>query len=241
MWPVIFHCGGLTIYSYGLAIALGGALGGCLAWLLRPRGLFELTQYLSLCLLTTLGAGFGARWLGSIAASGDGTGGLSSLGVPLIVGPTILAYCRLSGLDYRRVFDYLMPFAIFGAAFQRTFGCFLAGCCRGEPTELPWGVNFPGSAVAVHPTQLYQGLGLFLIFFFLVGWHSATPGRKALLALASYGLVGLLVAPLRVGLGDPWWLGLTPYAWIHGLTAVACLAAAALLAPTPARFESVRV
>lgn len=241
MQPILFHLDGIPIYSYGLAIALGAALGGVLAWNSRPRGLFELTQYLNLCLLTTLGAGLGARWLGSMTPGGDAAGGLSSLGVPLIVGPLVLAHCRLSGLDCRRVLDHLMPFAVFGAAFQRTFGCFLAGCCRGEATGLPWGVHFPGSTEAVHPTQLYLGLGLFLAFFLLVGWHPAPPGRKALLALACYGFVGLLVAPLRVGLGDPGWLGLTPYAWIHGLTAAVCLAAVTLLGRTPRQLTVFRV
>ena len=232
MQPILFQFNGFPIYSYGLAITLGAILGGILAWRMRPRGLFELTQYLNLCLLTTLGAGLGARWLGMLTTDGDTVGGLSSLGVPLIVGPTILAYCRLSGLDSRRVFDHLMPFAVFGAAFQRTLGCFLAGCCHGKATELPWGVHLPGFTEAVHPTQLYLGLGLFLAFFLLVGWHPTPPGRKTFLALACYGLLGLLVAPLRVGLGDPWWLGLTPYAWIHGLLAIVCLAAALLTRPS---------
>jgi phosphatidylglycerol---prolipoprotein diacylglyceryl transferase len=32
--------------------------------------------------------------------------------------------------------------------------CFSAGCCRGTPTDLPWGVEFDG--IACHPTQLYE-------------------------------------------------------------------------------------
>ncbi len=36
-------------------------------------------------------------------------------------------------------------------------GCFYAGCCYGTPTDLPWGVVFPGvDALAHHPTQLYE-------------------------------------------------------------------------------------
>ena len=34
-------------------------------------------------------------------------------------------------------------------------GCFVAGCCYGTPTLLPWGVRFHDD-VARHPTQLYE-------------------------------------------------------------------------------------
>ncbi|MDY7091457.1 MAG: prolipoprotein diacylglyceryl transferase [Acidobacteriota bacterium] len=233
MKPILLHLAEVPVYSYGLAMILGAFLGGAMAWRMRPQGLFELSQYLNLCLLTTLGASVGARWLGATAFGGSSGAGLSSLGVPLLVVPAIFIYCRWSGLDYRRVFDYLMPFAVLGAAFQRTFGCFLAGCCGGKATGLPWGVRFPGMAATVHPTQLYLGIGLFLTFFVFVGWVSARPGRKALTVLACYAVVCLLVAPLRIGLGEPFWLELTPYAWVHGLIALLSLLAATYLSWKP--------
>lgn len=37
--------------------------------------------------------------------------------------------------------------------------CFVAGCCYGTPTNLPWGVCFPAiDNVPRHPTQLYEVL-----------------------------------------------------------------------------------
>ena len=47
-----------------------------------------------------------------------------------------------------------------GHAMSR-IGCFLAGCCYGVPTDLPWGVTFINPmvdapvGVPLHPTQLY--------------------------------------------------------------------------------------
>jgi len=35
------------------------------------------------------------------------------------------------------------------------FGCWLAGCCYGVPTSLPWGIDF-GDGLRRHPTQLYE-------------------------------------------------------------------------------------
>lgn len=34
-------------------------------------------------------------------------------------------------------------------------GCFVAGCCHGVPTTMPWGIDF-GDGIHRHPTQLYE-------------------------------------------------------------------------------------
>ena len=44
-------------------------------------------------------------------------------------------------------------------------GCFLNGCCYGK--EVAWGIYFPVHQARLHPTQLYDAAGLFLIFLFL--------------------------------------------------------------------------
>ncbi len=41
-------------------------------------------------------------------------------------------------------------------------GCLMFGCCYGLPTDLPWGICFPGApdngSLPRHPTQLYESL-----------------------------------------------------------------------------------
>lgn len=76
-----------------------------------------------------------------------------------------------------RLADASIPGIATGIVLMRT-GCFLRGCCFGEPTTLPWGVTYPmgsqpwshqvvsggvqlASALAgemrpVHPTQIYE-------------------------------------------------------------------------------------
>jgi phosphatidylglycerol:prolipoprotein diacylglycerol transferase len=49
---------------------------------------------------------------------------------------------------------FVIPVAV-GIAIGRA-GCFVAGCCYGTPTSLPWGVDFFGDGVHRHPTQLYE-------------------------------------------------------------------------------------
>lgn len=51
-----------------------------------------------------------------------------------------------------------------GHAFGR-LGCFCAGCCYGVETDSFLGVNFPNLNAKVYPTQLYESLFLFVLFF----------------------------------------------------------------------------
>jgi prolipoprotein diacylglyceryltransferase len=37
------------------------------------------------------------------------------------------------------------------------WGCFVNGCCAGQPTSLPWCVDF-GDGICRHPTQIYESL-----------------------------------------------------------------------------------
>jgi phosphatidylglycerol---prolipoprotein diacylglyceryl transferase len=73
--------------------------------------------------------------------------------------------------------DVLAPGVVIGQAIGR-LGCFAAGCCFGKPASVPWAVTFTdvyaarqvGTPMdtALHPTQIYESLACFLIFFFLV-------------------------------------------------------------------------
>jgi phosphatidylglycerol:prolipoprotein diacylglycerol transferase len=66
-----------------------------------------------------------------------------------------------------------------GVAIGR-LGCFLAGCCYGAPTTLPWAVHFPAGhetgGVGVHPTQLYDAGAAVLA---LVVWAALRRRRVA--------------------------------------------------------------
>jgi len=47
-------------------------------------------------------------------------------------------------------------------------GCFLAGCCFGSDSTIPWAVHLHGNFR--HPVQIYEALGLFILGFLL--WKS---------------------------------------------------------------------
>ena len=53
---------------------------------------------------------------------------------------------------------FALPVAV-AVAIGRV-GCFVAGCCYGQVTAMPWGVSFPlaqdAEGIVRHPTQLYE-------------------------------------------------------------------------------------
>ena len=85
---------------------------------------------------------------------------------------------RRSGVPFLRLLDYVCAAAPLWHAFGR-LGCFMAGCCFGRPSTLPWAVTFrdPRSlvdtalvGVPLHPTQLYEALGDLVIAGVLMRW-----------------------------------------------------------------------
>jgi phosphatidylglycerol:prolipoprotein diacylglycerol transferase len=96
-------------------------------------------------------------------------------------------------------------------------GCFLAGCCFGAPTDLPWGVSFPEGSVAwaepsiprvdrltvaLHPVQLYEAAGLLVLAGAMVafrlrrGIETAWGAQTARWAVA-YGLLRIATEVFR--------------------------------------------
>lgn len=89
-------------------------------------------------------------------------GGLAFQGGLLLAVITALVYIRRHGLPVLSTLDSLALALPLGQSIGR-LGCFIAGCCYGRPTNLPWGVTFthPESLSIlgkVHPTQLYESL-----------------------------------------------------------------------------------
>lgn len=143
-------------------------------------------------------------------------GGLSFHGGFLGVIIAAVLFCRKNNLSIWGVGD--------GIAFATTFGLFFVRIANfinaelwGRPTELPWGMVFPGQdaqtcpvwwlndVCARHPSQLYEafleGFVLFLIIAFLVfkrGWFKI-PGQIIGVFLVGYGTARTLVEGVRQG------------------------------------------
>ena len=190
MYPILFHIGPVTIYTYGVLVALGVLLGLWYARHHAPAAGLDPDRVWNLGIYMTLVALLGAKlWLvalyaryywshprdmltlSTLQSGGTFYGGL--IAAVLFAIP----YARRYKIPFLPLVDTYSPGLALGHAIGR-LGCFAAGCCWGKPTWLPWSVTFTSTTAAelvgtplgvpLHPTQLYEAVAEFLNFLVLV-------------------------------------------------------------------------
>ena len=168
--------------------------------------------------------------------------GFSSAGG--VAGGALAAWwlARTLGLPFERLAGPLVLGGCLFCAFARA-GCFLAGCCHGQPSALPWAVVYPplapaarlyGPGVAVHPWPLYEAALLLGIAAWLAWPRSAGRAASALAAALAY-LSGRFTLDFLRG-GVLRFEGLTPVQWL----ALAALAMGAVAAASAAFLGAAR-
>lgn len=100
-------------------------------------------------------------------------------------------------------------------------GCVVRDACLGTPTDLPWAMTQPGSAVGRHPVEIYTAILYLAAAAVLARFRRAglAPGRVAAIALLTASLGRLLTEPLRVSLsgGPTSWYAAGVMAGVAGL------------------------
>jgi len=117
----------------------------------------------------------------------------------------IWLYCKAKKLPVLQFIDISAPATLLGIGVGR-LGCFLAGCCWGIPTDGPLGVTFtnplaftPIHDQPLHPTQLYESAGAFLVYGYL-RWrsnHRNYIGQLTFDAFIAYAIVRFSVEFFR--------------------------------------------
>ncbi len=199
MYPIICHIGPLTVYSYGLMLAVAVLI--CAFFLSKEASRRGIPPELILDLLfwVVLSGLAGARAF-YIFLNLDyyihepleifmlHHGGLAFQG-GLIAGFVAgIVFLKRKSLPLLSTLDFLAPYIALGHAIGRV-GCFLNGCCFGNPVS--WGIYFPSHHAHLHPTQLYESMGLLIIFLFLKRreCHSKYPGEIFILYLVFSSLL----------------------------------------------------
>ncbi|MFZ5964768.1 prolipoprotein diacylglyceryl transferase [Thalassococcus sp. BH17M4-6] len=177
-------------------------------------------------------------------------GGMSFHGGLMGVVIAALVYCWRNGLPLAPTAD-MMALATPPGLLLGRIANFINAELWGRPTDLPWGVIFPGAAAqdcanvvagacARHPSQLYEALLEGLILGAVLLWLAfrrgglKRPGMIAALFFAGYGLARFLVEFVRqpdaqfVSPGNP--LGLAWHLGGYGLTIGQILSLPMLLA-----------
>lgn len=168
MWPLLIDWQGTQIFSYPLFIGLAWGIGYRLAearlpanlsrkhFVLWMAGLF-ISSWIGAKVLFILTQD---RWSTSelIQASNFWLGGGfvflgGFLGGALF---TLLLGLMVPNLSAQRMQFTLIPL-LWAHAIGR-IGCFLAGCCYGIESSVPWAIHLHG--LDRHPVQLYEAFGL---------------------------------------------------------------------------------
>lgn len=184
----LLSIGPVTIYGYGLMIAIGimaAYLTG--EYRAKKHGL-EAEHIFNYVIWCVIGGFAGAKLLYFITDIKDIIANPAEI-LKLadgwvvyggIIGGILSAmlYSRIKKLKFLAYFDLLIPSVALAQGFGR-IGCFLAGCCYGTETDSFIGITFHTSAyapngVSLLPTQLISS-GLDFLHFVVLIWFA---GRK---------------------------------------------------------------
>jgi phosphatidylglycerol:prolipoprotein diacylglycerol transferase len=162
---------------------MGGViLGGRLGYVLLYKPLFYLQNPLEIIKTWDGGMSFHGGFLGVVIAC--------------------WIWGRKHGVGLDRQMDLGAAVTPVGLGFGRLAN-FINAELWGKPTDAPWGVVFPGEAVARHPSQIYEMIleGIVLFILIRIGTHRLKflqhPGRAAGLWALVYGASRILVEFFR--------------------------------------------
>jgi phosphatidylglycerol:prolipoprotein diacylglycerol transferase len=177
----------LLVESYDLFMGLAAAAVLLVGWSFLVRLRLPVKAGLAVLALMLLSIPVGARALNILSKPAYYADhpdlyltrelvGFSLIGGLLLAAVVGIIACRYVRIDPWRMADAVTPGLLVGVAVIR-IGCFLAGCCYGLESELPWAVQFPygspahqyylgssdgfslfeiAAAPTVHPTQVYE-------------------------------------------------------------------------------------
>jgi phosphatidylglycerol:prolipoprotein diacylglycerol transferase len=188
MHPIIIQFGPITIYSYGLCVALAFLAAIATAASRARRFGWGAEKAYDACFCAMIAALAGSRLFYVIESPREfmsapwevfmvWKGGLSYYGGFIGAVVACAIYLKMRRLGVAEGFDLLIPSVPLGQAIGR-IGCFFNGCCFGKVSASTFAVVFPegspaysyqlyeagiirpGSActLPVHPTQLYETL-----------------------------------------------------------------------------------
>ncbi|MGH7886111.1 MAG: prolipoprotein diacylglyceryl transferase [Thermodesulfobacteriota bacterium] len=182
MYPELFKIGTFSVSSFGLMVALAFLAAYWISQKECQRKGISIDLHGNFFLAAMIGGIAGAKLLYIFENIGFSDfvsnpvqhifarGGLTFYGG--LIGATLLSYIviKREGGSFLKVGDAIAPSLALAYSIGR-IGCLLVGDDYGIPSDLPWALSFPDGLpptnVAVHPTQIYETIIMFIVFVFL--------------------------------------------------------------------------
>jgi phosphatidylglycerol:prolipoprotein diacylglycerol transferase len=218
MYPVLLRLGPITIYSYGVMVALAFIVGIIVALKQAKKEGINSEIVLDLVFWGLISSLVGARLLYVLINFSDyrenpleiimlQKGGLVFYGGLILAAMVGIGFLKKRGLEVWKIADLIAPSIVLGHSLGR-IGCFLNGCCYGKEAPPPWGIKFLSQSSAGNgghtliPIQLYSSLGLLILFFILRKRqeHKRFEGEIFWLYLFLYSVLRFILEIFR---GDP--------------------------------------
>jgi len=207
---VAFNVLGRDIYWYGIIIAVGILI--CFFLAKKDDGKYgikyEIVENFAICAIPF--SIIGARLYYVLFKFEDyknnlidifkiWNGGLAIYGGIIAAVITAVVYCRITKIKLLDLLDYCAPFLALGQAIGR-WGNFINREAYGAVTDSFFRMeilNEYGDYISVHPTFLYESIGLIIIFIALRIIKREYSGKITLCYFAGYGLLRFFVEYLR--------------------------------------------
>jgi phosphatidylglycerol:prolipoprotein diacylglycerol transferase len=213
MHPKLLDLGPITFHTYGLFLAIAFIAGIWITSRNARKGGVNPDSVWNLGLVILCATLVGCKLLMLItdfsyyAANPREIFSLSTLrSMGVFYGGLLLAlgaaawYMRKRRLPAWLVADCAAPGIALGQAIGR-IGCFMAGCCYGAPTDVPWAICFTDHYAAenmgtpvnipLHPTQIYESAGTLLLFGYLA-WRLGRRHMTGQIILEYLGIYAVL-------------------------------------------------
>lgn len=209
----LFSIGPITIYGYGLMVALAIIAAYLVAEFRAKKKGLDYESVFTLAIWCLFGGILGSKLLyfctifdeiitdpsimlnfqsGFVVYGGILGGILGGFG-----------YCKYKKWNFLEYFDLVMPEIALAQGIGR-IGCFLAGCCYGKETDSPIGITFHDSVfapngVSLVPTQLISAVLDFMLFaiLLLVDKKKKAQGQVAAVYLILYSIGRFIVEMFR--------------------------------------------
>lgn len=199
MFPILLSFGPLTVYTFGLFLALAFFVAVFTIWLYGRREGFDEERLLDACLIVCFWGVIGGRLVFLVSRRAEfslaklffiwhfpGFSWVAAIISGLI---SLWFFAKRNKLDFPKLFDL----TVLGLALGESLGwagAFLSGTAFGKATDLFWGVPQVGLFGKRHPVQLLSAVACLLIWWVLLGLK-----KKRRFA----GLLGLTFLTLRGG------------------------------------------